>query len=335
METKRNLAGRKLSAIGLGCMGMSEFYGPTDDEASFKALRSAFDSGYRHFDTSDMYGRGHNEKLLGRFLRDLRPGERSEAFVATKAGIVRSESDRTMIQVSNDPAYLREACERSLQRLGVETIDLFYLHRKDPATPIEETMDALASLKKEGKIQAIGLSEVNADTLRKAQSVHPVAALQSELSLWTHDALAEVLPATRELGVSFVAFSPLGRGFLAGGMDSSSRRTLQAQGDMRATLPRFQEGNFDANLALVRQLKAEAHELGCTAAQLALAWVLAQGTNVHAIPGSRRERIQQENFAAGGITLSKERLTRIDAIFEPSRVRGERYSASLLKTVSK
>jgi len=312
-----------VSAIGLGCMGMSEFYGPTDDAQSLTTLERAFALGVTHFDTADMYGSGHNESLLARFL----VGRRDRVVVASKFGVVR-EPGQYARRIDTRPAYVRAACEASLKRLGVETIDLYYAHRLNPEVPVEETVAAMADLVTAGKVRALGLSEVSAATLRRAHAVHPIAALQSEYSLWTRDVEAEVLPVLRELKVSLVAYSPLGRGMLTGAI---GKDTPLADNDFRRISPRFQADNLDANLRLVDVVKTLAAERGCTPAQLALAWLLAQGPDILPIPGTRRISALEENLGAISVRLSADDLARLNAALPPGIAAGDRYPPEGMK----
>ncbi|MEJ2125803.1 MAG: aldo/keto reductase [Alphaproteobacteria bacterium] len=307
-----------VSEIGFGCMGMSEFYGPSDDEVSLQTLARATELGVTFFDTADMYGSGHNETLLGGFCK----GQRDKLVIATKFGIVR-EPGKYERCVDNSPAYIAAACDASLKRLGVEVIDLYYAHRINPDQPIEETVGAMADLVKAGKVRALGLSEVSEATLRRAAAVHPIAAVQSEYSLWTRDIEAEVLPACRELGVSLVAYSPLGRGMLTGAFNKD---TQLADSDFRRNNPRFQGENFDANLRLVEVLNGLASEKGCTAGQLALAWLLHQGPDIVPIPGTRRIKYLEENVAAASVQLSPQDIERISAAMPAGVAAGERYT---------
>lgn len=321
MDT-RTLGGSSLtvSALGLGCMGMSEFYGPTDETQSLATLERALELGVTHFDTADMYGSGHNETLLGRFLA----GKRDRVVVATKFGIVRQPGvyDRS---IDSSPAYLRQACEESLKRLGVEVIDLYYAHRLNPDVPVEDTVGAMADLARAGKIRALGLCEVSAATLRRAHATHPIAAVQSEYSLWTRDMETEVLPTCRELGVSLVAYAPLGRGLLTATI--SDQKQL-ADNDFRRVAPRFQDGNLDANLRLVDSVKALADAKGCKPGQVALAWLLAQGADILPIPGTKRIPYLEENVGAASIVLSPEEVAALSAAIPPGAASGDRYPAA-------
>ncbi len=311
------------SIMGFGCMGMSEFYGERNDEESLKTLERAFELGVTHFDTSNIYGRGHNEQLVGRFVRN----KRDRVMIASKFGIVRdpdgpdgSAYDRDL---DNSPAYLRRCCEESLKRLGTDVIDLYFVHRTDPNVPIEETAAALGELIKAGKIRGYGLSEVTPAQLRRAHAVHPVTALQSEYSLWTREAEVEVLPLCAELGITFVAFSPLGRGFLTGAIE----KTALSDNDFRLTSPRFQGENFDRNQALIEQVRAFAEQKGCTAGQIALAWLFHRGQDIVPIPGTKRIRYLEENAGALGVKLSDDDLHQLDHILPPGAAAGTRYDA--------
>lgn len=313
--------GDPVGALGLGCMGMSEFYGRPDDAQSTRVIHAALDAGVTLLDTADMYGEGHNEELVGRALRT----HRNRAFVATKFGI-RRDGDRRWSDAS--PDYARSACEASLRRLGVETIDLYYVHRLDAHTPIEDTIGALAELVTAGKVRYLGLSEVSAEMLRRAGAVHPITAVQSEFSLWTRDVVTDgVLAAARELGTTLVAYSPLGRGFLTGALRKLDHL---AEDDFRLTNPRFAEGNLEVNLAMLDELTAVADRHGATLGQIALAWILAQGEDVIPIPGTKRIEYLTQNIAAAAVSLSTEQITALDAAFTPENVKGERYPAATL-----
>lgn len=324
---QRNIGGiLAVSEIGLGCMGMSEFYGPTDDAQSLATLERALELGVTHYDTADMYGSGHNESLLARFLT----GKRDRVTIATKFGIVRQPGEYAR-RVDTSPAYVAQACEASLKRLGVETIDLYYAHRVNPDIPVEETVGAMAELVKAGKVRALGLSEVSAATLRRAHAVHPIAAVQSEYSLWTRDVEAAVLPTCRELGISLVAYAPLGRGMLTGAVSSPNQF---AENDFRRVAPRFAGDNFDRNLALVEQVKALAAQKGCTAGQVALAWLLAQGPEILPIPGTKRIKYLEENVGAAAVTLTDAEVKALSAALPPGVAAGDRYTAEGMRGVN-
>jgi aryl-alcohol dehydrogenase-like predicted oxidoreductase len=319
---KRRKLGRQgleVSEVGLGCMGMSEFYGPRDEFESEATIDRALDLGVTFFDTSDIYGPFTNEELVGRMLLP----HRRKVEIATKFGVVRKKEDPTYRAVDGSPGYVRSACEASLRRLGVETIDLYYQHRVDPKTPIEETVGAMARLVEEGKVRYLGLSEAGPETIRRAHKTHPITALQTEYSLWSRDPEEEILPTVRELGIGFVAYSPLGRGFLTGQI---KRYEDLAPDDFRRNSPRFQGENFDRNLQLVTKVEEMAASKGVKASQLALAWVLAQREDIVPIPGTKRRTYLEENVAAVKIHLSREDLAALDALAPRGAAAGERYN---------
>jgi aryl-alcohol dehydrogenase-like predicted oxidoreductase len=328
METRTlGRSNLEVSAIGLGCMGMSEFYGACDEHESLATLARAIDLGCTFLDTADMYGPYLNEELVGRAIR----GRREKVVLATKFGIVRDPTDPTIRGVCGRPEYVKEACEGSLKRLGTTVIDLYYQHRVDPAVPIEDTVGAMAELVKEGKVRHLGLSEAGPETLRRASKVHLITALQSEYSLWSRDPEDGVLQVCRELGIGFVAYSPLGRGFLAGEIKSFEDL---APDDYRRMSPRFRGKNFSKNLELVERIRAMAAVKGCTPAQLALAWTLTRGNDIVPIPGTKRRKYLEENIATLAVRLAPVDLARIDEITPKGAAAGLRYPEAVMSLVN-
>jgi aryl-alcohol dehydrogenase-like predicted oxidoreductase len=319
--------GLTVSAIGLGCMGMSDFYGPSEETTNLAVLNHAIDIGVNFLDTADMYGVGENERLIAKVLKT----RRDEVVLATKFGNVRAPNG-DFLGVNGSPEYVADACDASLQRLGVDHIDLYYQHRVDTNVPIEETVGAMAELVKQGKVRYLGLSEAAPATIRRAHAVHPIAALQTEYSLWMRDVEDEILPTCRELGIGFVPYSPLGRGFLTGRF---TRFEDLPEDDFRRRQPRFQGDNFQKNLDLVRHVEDVASRKGCTPAQLALAWLLHQGDDIVPIPGTTRVENLEDNIGALGVTLTKRDLERIDAVFPKGVAAGERYLAGGMATVNR
>jgi aryl-alcohol dehydrogenase-like predicted oxidoreductase len=327
MQT-RALGKLPVSAMGLGCMGMSEFYGPADEAEAIATIHRALDLGVTLLDTADMYGPYTNEELVGRAIR----GRRNQVVLATKCGIVRDPNDRALRGLNGSPEYIRTACDGSLRRLSVDRIDLYQLHRVDPQVPIEESVGAMAELVRAGKTRFIGLSEAGPQTLRRAHTTHPITSLQTEYSLWSRDPEEAILPTCRELGIGFMPYSPLGRGFLTG---SITRFEDLAPDDFRRYSPRLQGENFAKNLTLVARVEEIAKSKGCTAAQLALAWVLAQGDDVVPIPGTKRRHYLEENLGALSVRLSAEDLARLDAACPRGAAAGPRYPEAMMQLLGR
>lgn len=326
----KNICGKNIPGVGLGCMGMSEFYGPSSDANSVNILNKAFEIGYRHLDTADMYGQGHNERLIGKFLNKNK-SKRSEILLSTKVGIVRNETDKYSVKINGTPNYIIKSCEDSLKRLGVEAIDLYYLHRIDQNVPVEESMGAMKILMEQGKVRNIGLCEVSVEMATRANTECKISAIQSEYSLWTRNVEQSILPYCEKNNISLVGFSPLGRGFLTGEVDS---KQIKSESDFRNRIPRFSEEHFEKNLLLVKKLKNIAESMNLTPSNLALGWILSKSKCTHVIPGTRTEKYLIDNFRSQDTLLSSDDISILDKLFSIDNDYGSRYPEAIQKIIT-
>lgn len=325
-----SMNGKLFPKVGLGCMGMSEFYGDTNDKSSLEILKKSYEIGYRHYDTADMYGRGHNETLIGNFIEYL-GNNRDEIHLATKVGIQRDSNDKYKLILNGSREHILRSCDESLLKLNTDYLDLYYLHRKDPNISLEESIGTISELIGKGKVGAIGLCEVTSETLKLANNIHKISALQSEYSLWTRDIEDNVINTCIDLDINIFAFSPIGRGFLSGKISKEYIQNTVSEVDFRANLPRFNGENYDKNMSLVNKMKEISDSLGIQASQLAISWILAKNDNIIAIPGTKQEKYLHENFKGAEIVLDKNTIDKLDTIFKTDSVSGDRYPTQILE----